>query len=84
MKVVHKMKNTKTNKLQLPLVDIRDDIGLEDVTIINPIGTLSKEENEEIIKSCIEGLKALKNPDRWMTWEESDRILTEKYFSGNV
>ena len=37
-----------------------------------------------IIKSCIEGLKALKDPTRWMTWEESDRILTEKYFSNNV
>ena len=78
------MENTKTKKLQLPTVDIRDDIGLEDVTIINPIETLSKEENEEIIKSCIEGLKALKDPTRWMTWEESDRFLTEKYFSGNV
>ena len=78
------MENTKTKKLQLPTVDIRDDIGLEDVTIINPIGTLSKEENEAIIKSCIEGLKALKDPTRWLTWEESDRILTEKYFSNNV
>lgn len=78
------MENTKTKDLQLPTVDIRDDIGLEDVTIINPIETLSKEENEEIIKSCIEGLKALKDPTKWMPWEESDRILTEKYFSGNV
>ena len=78
------MKNTQTKKLQLPNIDIRDDIGLEDVTIINPIENLSKEENEEIIKSCIEGLKALKVPNRWMTWEESDRIFTEKYFSGNV
>ncbi len=78
------MKKTKTKELQLPIIDIRDDIGLEDVTIINPIETLSKEENEEIIKSCIEGLKALKDPNRWMTWEESDRIFTEKYFSGNV
>lgn len=78
------MKKTKTKELQLPVIDIRDDIGLEDVTIINPIETLSKEENEEIIKSCIGGLKALKDPNRWMTWEESDRIFTEKYFSGNV
>lgn len=78
------MKKTKTKELQLPVIDIRDDIGLEDVTIINPIETLSKEENEEIIKSCIEGLKALKDPNKWMTWEESDRIFTEKYFSGNV
>lgn len=78
------MKKAKTKELHLPVIDIRDDIGLEDVTIINPIETLSKEENEEIIKSCIEGLKALKDPNRWMTWEESDRIFTEKYFSGNV
>ncbi len=78
------MKKIKTKELHLPVIDIRDDIGLEDVTIINPIETLSKEENEEIIKSCIEGLKALKDPNRWMTWEESDRIFTEKYFSGNV
>lgn len=78
------MKKSKTKELQLPVIDIRDDIGLEDVTIINPIETLSKEENEEIIKSCIEGLKSLKDPNRWMTWEESDRIFTEKYFSGNV
>ena len=78
------MNNTKTKELQLPIVDIRDDIGIEDVTIINPIETLSKEENEEIIKSCIEGLKALKDPTRWMTWEESQRRFNEKYFGGNV
>lgn len=78
------MENTKTKEIQLPIVDIRDDIGLEDVTIINPIETLSKEENEEIIKSCIEGLKALKDPSRWMTWEESQRRFNEKYFGENV
>ena len=78
------MKKSRTKELQLPVIDIRDDIGLEYVTIINPIETLSREENEEIIKSCIDGLKALKDPNRWMTREESDRIFTEKYFSGNV
>lgn len=78
------MNNTNTKELQLPFLDIRENIGIKDVTIINPIETLSKEENEEIIKSCIEGLKALKDPTSWMTWEESDRIFTEKYFNGNV
>ena len=78
------MNNTKLNEIQLPIVDIKDNIGIEDVTIINPIETLSKEENEEIINSCIEGLKALKDPSRWMTWEECDKMFTEKYFSGNI
>lgn len=78
------MKHLQTKEIQLPVVDIRDDISVEDAIIINPIETLSKEENEEIIKSCIEGLKALKDPSRWMTWEESERIFNEKYFGGNV
>lgn len=78
------MRNTNTKEIQLPVVDISDDIGIEDAVIVNPIETLTKEENEEIVKSCIEGLKALKNPDRWMTWEEVQAKLDEKYFGGNV
>ncbi len=78
------MKNTRTKELELPVIDIREDVGIEDAIIVNPIETLSKEENEEIVKSCIEGLRALKDPTRWMTWEEVQARLNEKYFGGNV
>ncbi len=52
---------------------------IQSLTIVNPIEFLSKEENEEIIESIKQSLRDLNNPDKWMTWEESQKMLAEKY-----
>lgn len=77
------MSNTRTKSLQLPDIDVSEE-ALNNVTVIDPIDFISKEENEKIIESLKQSIRDFKNPDKWMTWEESNRILTEKYFGGNV
>lgn len=77
------MNNTRTKVIDLPDIQI-DEKALNNVIMVDPIDFLSKEENEKIIERVKEGLKNINNPERWMTWEECDKLLAEKYFGGNV
>lgn len=77
------MYNTKTKIIDLPNIEVDED-ALNDITMVNPINFISEEQNEKIFERVKDGLINISNPNRWLTWEESDRILTEKYFSNNV
>lgn len=72
-----KVKNARV--MQLPDIDINEET-LSNVNIIDSIEFLSEKENEEIIKSLKQNINDFKNPNKWKTWEESNKILTEKYF----
>lgn len=81
------MKNTNTNtKLNyLPNIQIiEEEINNININTINPIDFLSEEENMKIIERIKDGLRNINNPDRWLTWEECDKKLREKYFINNV
>lgn len=54
------------------------------VTIVNPIEFLSEEENLQLIEELKESVKSFNDPSKWMTWEESRRLLDEKYGKINV
>ena len=77
------MKNTQVRNIKLPKINITEE-ELNNITMISPIEFLTEEENLMVIERVKDGLRNMNNPDRWMTWEEVDRILTEKYFSGKV
>ena len=77
------MKNTKTKLINLPNVQISEE-ELNNIDMINPIDFLSEEENAKIIERVKDGLRNINNPDRWLPWEECDKILREKYFANNV
>lgn len=77
------MNTKKTRVIDLPDIQINED-ELDNVIMVNPIEFISEEENNEIIERVKDGLRNINNPDRWLTWEESNRILTEKYFDKNV
>ncbi len=74
---------SQTKKLKLPNIVVNKE-ELNNVTVIEPINFISKKENEKIIESLKQSIIDFKNPDKWMTWEESNKILMEKYFSGNL
>ena len=77
------MKNTKTKLIVLPNIQISEE-ELNNIDMINPIDFLSEEENMKIIERIKDGLRNINNPDRWLTWEECDKKLREKYFINNV
>lgn len=56
----------------------------EKITIVNPIEFLSEEENLKLIEELKESVKSFNDPSKWMTWEESCRLLDEKYGKINV
>ncbi len=68
---------------KLPEVNLNEG-DLNNIAIINPTSFISKEDNEKIIESLKQSIKDFKDPDKWMTWEESNRILTKRYFGENV
>lgn len=55
-----------------------------EVKIINPIEFLSEEENLKLIEELKESVKSFNNPEKWITWEESRRLLDEKYGKINI
>lgn len=55
-----------------------------EVKIVNPIEFLSEEENLQLIEELKESVKSFNVPSKWMTWEESCRLLDEKYGKINV
>ena len=77
------MDNTRNKIIDLPKIQISEE-ELNNITMVNPIEFITEEENKRIIERVKEGLRNINSPERWMTWEESDKILAKKYFGGNV
>lgn len=61
-----------------------DDDVLKNVTIVNPIEFLTKEENEFIIKEAMKRAKEVNDPTKWISWEESDRLIAKEIFDEDI
>ncbi len=54
-------------------IETFDNDILKNVTIVNPIDFLTKEENEFIIKEAIKRSKEINDPTKWISWEDFEK-----------
>lgn len=72
------MNNRAKQSIILPNIKI-DEKDLEDITIINPIDFISEEENQKIFKRVKEGLLNINNPERWLSIEDFEKNVKERF-----
>ena len=54
-------------------IETFDDDMLKNVTIVNPIEFLTKEENEFIIKEAMKMSTEINDPTKWISWEDFEK-----------
>lgn len=74
------MENTKIKNIKTYM----DDEDIQNFIIVNPIDFISEDQNKHILKVLKQGIKDENNPDKWMSWEESDRILAKEIFDEDI
>ena len=67
-----------TNINTVDLIDIDDD-EIENLTVVNPIESMSKEQNDFLLELVKQRLKDSNKPEKWMTWEQFEKLAKDKF-----
>jgi len=70
------MEFKKTQKVVLPYVDFTEE-DIASLKLVNPVDFISEEAPEHILEVLKQGLRDIKNPDKWMTWEDLNASFQE-------
>lgn len=70
------MEFKKTQNVVLPDVDFTEE-DIQSLKLVNPVDFVSKEDHEHIMEVLKQGLRDMKNPDKWMTWEDLNESFKE-------
>ena len=71
------MQNKNIKTLVLPDITIKES-DIENLTLVNPIEFMSKEENEYFVESLKDRLRKANIQNNWMTLEECEQRLKEQ------
>ena len=57
----------------MKILNILDEVDMQNLSIVNPIEFITKEENNNLMKNVLQRAKEINNPTIWMSCEDFEK-----------